>query len=127
MKRLLVPSFAILSLCLSGCTVDESGSVHGPEVFVADDGTLISGMQPGETKRHADDWMGPLADGTLGVIILGLDQDADAQSILPSDPQIGHRAFQPHDVPAARPPSRSTEHPLRPISPVAPAPHLSPS
>ena len=127
MKRLLVPSFAILSVCLSGCTVDQSGSVQGPEVFVADDGTLISGMQPGETKRHADDWMGPLADGTLGLIILGLDQEAGAQSDMPSGLPTDHRAAQPHDVPPARSPSHSTEHPSRPSSPAPGARDSSPS
>jgi hypothetical protein len=122
MKTLLVSSFAILSVCLSGCSIDESGSVNGPEVFVPDDGTFISGMQPGETKRHADDWMGPLADGTIGLILLALDQETAAIPDALAGAPISQKAPEPHDVPKARSPSRSTDHPPHPISRAAEAP-----
>jgi hypothetical protein len=51
----------VASLTLSGCVLDPS--------YNFDDGTLLSGKQQWETKRHADDWIVPIGDA---MAVMGL-------------------------------------------------------
>jgi hypothetical protein len=46
------------SLFLSGCA--SAGGVF-------DDGTIFKGKQAWESKRHADDWIEPIADGAVAM------------------------------------------------------------
>jgi predicted small secreted protein len=78
MRKTAIVILAIVSLFLTACS-DDTSSVLGPDTAVPDDSTLISGTQPGETKRHADDWAGPLFDNavTFGInSLLGTSGDA---------------------------------------------------
>jgi hypothetical protein len=60
-------ALAASTLSLSGCAlIDSDSDQNGGDQYSSNqfdnsqDKTLFSGKQPGETKRHADDWAEPL-------------------------------------------------------------------
>jgi hypothetical protein len=74
-RAILVLAFTASTLSLSGCAL--IGGNYGSDQCDGDqyssnqfdnsqNDTLFSGKQPGETKRHADDWAGPLLDDVSG-------------------------------------------------------------
>ncbi len=71
----LVLALTASTLSLSGCALIDGnygsdqcgGNQYSSNQFDnSQNDTLFSGKQPGETKRHADDWVGPLLDDVSG-------------------------------------------------------------
>jgi hypothetical protein len=76
LKRfVLLTALMVATFCLGGCSMlfgtprDAGAYPMGGTCLPCSsycpnpNDTLLSGHQPGESKRHADDWAGPLLDG----------------------------------------------------------------
>jgi hypothetical protein len=109
MRKLLIPILSIGFSCLTGCAILGASSGLGPDAIVPDDSTLFSGKQPGETKRHADDWVGPLVDGAVVLAIAEANATADAAPDGPPAPPSLRREHQTYHFYNVRPRPKTIE------------------
>jgi hypothetical protein len=122
-KRFFGVALCTLSVLLAGCASEGA----------FDDSTLLEGKQSWETKRHADDWIQPIADDAMYVcafiVFAGIEATLDDSCSSDGEPiwmQHSNRdrseAWRPATLIKIPPSSQKP-----PISPAPAKPNSSPS
>jgi hypothetical protein len=96
--RFLGIAIGIATLSLVSCA-DQPGAF--------DDGTLVSGKQLWEAKRHADDWAQPIVDGMLAfagnILVQGLESCLDDENAHDSESHAARSKEEWQYIPVHRP------------------------